>query len=198
MMINHHPQADIDKEQIRKEIRQLRDGMPSSEVQTCSLQIAKRLLQLKPLREARVIMGYMSIDNEVDIGLVLEHFTRPDRILLLPRVEGRHIQAVQYTGPGALKKSAFGILEPSGPVWDPQQIDVVLVPGLAFDYQGYRIGYGKGYYDRFLPQLRKNAFLCGVCYEFQVIPSCNPHQADFPVDWIMTERSELMIDEAYF
>lgn len=196
--MKNHPHADVDKEHIRCQIKQRRQAMSPSEVRDYSLQICKKLLQLEPLREARVIMGYMSIGHEVDISLMLERFSRPERTLLLPRVEGRHIKAVPFTTLDALQKSAYGILEPVGTAWDPQQIDAVLVPGLAFDYQGYRIGYGKGYYDRFLPRLRKNAFLCGICYEFQVIPFCNPHQQDYPVDWIVTERSELMINESFF
>lgn len=195
MKTDHLP---VNKELIREEMRQRREAMPSTDVLAFSGQIVNKLLQLKPLRDARVIMGYMSIRNEVDLEPAYEQLAVEDRVLLLPRVEGHQIQAVRFTGKQEMRTSAYGIWEPSGPAWDVQQIDAVLVPGLAFDYQGYRVGYGRGYYDRFLPQLRKDAFLCGVCYEFQVIASCGPHQADHPVNWIVTERSELMIDQSYF
>lgn len=187
-----------DKELIRANMKQRREAMPSHEVRAFSERITNKLLQLKPLLEAKVIMAYMSIQNEVDLGPAIEQLAGEDRILLLPRVEGPQIQAVRFGGVEEMRVSPYGILEPLGPAWDVRKIDAVLVPGLAFDYQGYRVGYGKGYYDRFLPQLRKEAFLCGVCYEFQVIASCAPDEADHPVNWIVTERSELMIDEVYF
>lgn len=195
-MKTNRPSAD--KQLIRVNMKKRREAMPSDEVQAFSERIINKLLQLKPLLDARVIMSYMSIHNEVDLGPAIEQLAGEGRILLLPRVEGPQIQAVRFGRGEEMRESPYGILEPLGPAWDVRQIDAVLVPGLAFDYQGYRIGYGMGYYDRFLPQLRKDAFLCGVCYEFQVIDCCAPDQKDHPVNWIVTERSELMIDPCYF
>ena len=147
--------------------------------------------------DAQIVMGYMSIRNEVDLKPVFARAAQKRQDPGPSRVEGGNTPH-PCSDPGAMKLSRFGILEPAGPPVEPEKIDAVLVPGLAFDYQGYRIGYGRGYYDRFLPRLRKDAFTCGVCYEFQVVVSVFPHEQDCPVKWIVTERSELMIDQRYF
>ena len=78
------------------------------------------------------------------------------------------------------------------------KIDVVIVPALVFDANGYRLGYGKGYYDRFLPDLNKQCFKCGVCYEFQVVNNIYPHPGDVPVHWIVTDHSEIAVDWDFF
>mgnify|MGYP000972433359 CR=1 FL=1 len=186
------------KPETRREMLQQREQLAPAEAQLFSEEIVQKLLELKPLQDARVIMGYMSIRNEVDLWPLFEQLHQEDKMLLLPRIDGSEIHAIHFSDPAGLQKSRYGILEPVGPPFAPERIDAVLVPGVAFDYQGYRIGYGKGYYDRFLPRLRKDAFTCGVCYEFQVIVSAFPQAADCPVKWIVTERSELMIDERYF
>ena len=77
------------------------------------------------------------------------------------------------------------------------QIDVVLVPGLVFDSSGHRLGYGKGYYDRFLSLLYPHTFICGVCYDFQVADNVFPHPGDIPMHCIVTEKSEIVIKRFY-
>ena len=104
----------------------------------------------------------------------------------------------EWTGWEDIQAGPFGIREPLGKAFDPRLIEAVLVPGLVFDYKGYRIGYGKGYYDRFLPHLSDSAFICGVCYEFQVVENIFPHQHDIPMHWIVTDHSELVISWDYF
>jgi len=183
---------------IRQQVLHKRLQLMPAEVKLLSYAIGRKLMELKPLDDAQIVMGYMSIRNEVDLGPVFEELRKKGKTLVLPRVEGTEIHAIPFSDTDSLTVSRYGILEPAGLPIEPGQIDAVLVPGLAFDYQGYRIGYGKGYYDRFLPRLRKDAFTCGVCYEFQVVVSAFPHKEDCPVKWIVTERSELMIDERYF
>ncbi|MGI6468160.1 MAG: 5-formyltetrahydrofolate cyclo-ligase [Syntrophomonadaceae bacterium] len=186
------------KTAIRKHMLHKRAQLSPAEVESLSRAIGRKLMELKPLYDAQIVMGYMSIRNEVDLKPVFAELRKKGKTLALPRVEGGEIHPIPCSDPGAMKLSRFGILEPAGPPVEPEKIDAVLVPGLAFDYQGYRIGYGRGYYDRFLPRLRKDAFTCGVCYEFQVVVSVFPHEQDCPVKWIVTERSELMIDQRYF
>jgi 5-formyltetrahydrofolate cyclo-ligase len=121
------------------------------------------------------------------------------RTVLLPRTKKTgDMEAVKFTGWEHILRSPYGILEPEGEAYPVDEIDVVIVPGLVFDFKGYRLGYGKGYYDRFLKQLRPEAFICGVAYEFQVVEKVFPHEKDLPVHWIVTEKSELVIDWDYF
>lgn len=172
-----------------------RNNLSSEQVTAMSRLIASRLDQLEPLRQARSIMAFASIKNEVDLREWIDREVAAGRTLLLPRVEANgQLAAVEFTGWDHTVSGPFGIGEPVGEAHDPQTIDVVLVPGVVFDARGYRLGYGKGYYDRFLPCLRKKAFCCGICYDFQVVDDVFPHAADIPVDWILTERSGFAVD----
>ncbi|HXF36758.1 MAG TPA: 5-formyltetrahydrofolate cyclo-ligase, partial [Actinomycetota bacterium] len=86
-------------------------------------------------------------------------------------------------------RAAYGALEPAGgEVLSPQELDAVVVPGLAFDRRGYRVGYGGGFFDRFLPRTRPDAFRVGICFHLQLVEEV-PHGAgDEPVDAVVTER----------
>ena len=187
------------KKQLRTEMKHRRDQMAAAEVQHCSQQIRQRVEELNPMQEAQNIMAFASINNEVDLMPLMEKWRQQGRTILLPRVEAQgKLVAVEWTGWEDIQAGPFGIREPLGKAFDPRLIEAVLVPGLVFDYKGYRIGYGKGNYDRFLPHLSDSAFICGVCYEFQVVENIFPHQHDIPMHWIVTDHSELVISWDYF
>jgi len=176
-----------------------RVNLAQEQVEAMSQRITSRLDQLETLRHASCIMGFASIKNEVDVTAWMEKEMSRGRTILLPRVEpDGQLEAVGFKGWGSTSEGAFGIKEPNGDPFDPLLIDAVLVPGLVYDAQGYRLGYGKGYYDRFLPRLRPGAFRCGICYDFQVIDDVQPLPPDEPVHWIVTEKSEIVIDWNYF
>lgn len=187
------------KRELRQTMAKQRTALTTAQVQYYSGQIKDKIMELEPVHKAARIMAFAGIRNEVDLLPLLEQWRQEGRTILLPRVEenGR-MEAVQWKGWEHIKPGPFGIREPVGEPFDPAQIDVVLSPGLVFDYRGYRLGYGKGYYDRFLPRLRPHAFICGVCYEFQVVENVHPHAGDIPVHWIVTDRSELVINWDYF
>lgn len=183
---------------LRKKMAARRKDMSSPEVDELSRQIVKRLEQLQPLIKAEVIMGYSSIKNEVNLIPWLEQLKEQGRTILLPRVQGDRLEAIEVKDWKDMGSGSFGIREPLGEPFAADKIDVVLVPGLVFDANGYRLGYGKGYYDRFLPRLNKQCFNCGVCYEYQVVDSVFPHSEDVPVHWIVTDRSEIAVDMNFF
>lgn len=186
------------RKQLRQEMMEKRSRLLPEQVEQMSRQICHKLSELKPVQDARNIMGFTSIRNEVLLMPWLEEISA-QRKILLPRVEtDGNMSAVEFHGWDKIKKGSFGIAEPLGEPFNPANIDVVLTPGLVFDYQGYRLGYGKGFYDRFLKRLRPDAFICGVGYEFQVVENIYPHEADVPVHWIVTDKSELGIDWNYF
>ncbi len=187
------------KKQLRTEMKDRRGQMAVAEAQDCSQRIRQRVEELNPMQEAQNIMAFASINNEVDLMPLMEKWRQQGRTILLPRVEAQgKLVAVEWTGWEDIQAGPFGIREPLGKAFDPRLIEAVLVPGLVFDYKGYRIGYGKGYYDRFLPHLSDSAFICGVCYEFQVVENIFPHQHDIPMHWIVTDHSELVISWDYF
>lgn len=187
------------RQALREEMKGRRSRMTPEEVREASHKIGARVMELEPVRQARTLMGFSSIQQEVDLWSILDSCQKAGKKILLPRVRAdKRIEAVEYTSREELKPGVYQILEPQGAAFPEQEIDVVLVPGLVFDAQGYRLGYGAGYYDDFLPRLRKDAFTCGVAYEFQVINQVYPHTADIPVHWIVTERSELVINWDFF
>ncbi len=192
--------SDWERRQIlRREMTERRGRMTRSEVENCSQAIVARLMELIPLQQARTIMAFASMGNEVDLTPHFEPWQAAGGRVLLPRVEpAGALAAVEFHGWEQTLRSQFGVREPQGRPVDPADIEVVIVPGLVFDGGGYRLGYGKGYYDRFLKRLSPRAFKCGVCYDFQVVDTVLPHELDVAMHWIVTERSELAVDWDYF
>lgn len=188
----------VNKVQLRREMLAQRGMLTSEQVEQRSREINRRLGMLEPLKQAGVVMAYLSIKNEVDLSGIMGELKERNTVLLVPRVEGSVLQAVEYKGWEECRQGPFGILEPVGDAYPLQKIEVVLVPGVAFDASGHRLGYGKGFYDRFLRQLAPSAFLCGVAYEFQVVDSTFPDQYDVPMHWIVTEQSEVAVDMRFF
>lgn len=186
------------KAELRNEMKTKRGQLEAEQVQHDSISIARRLNDLLPVQKANTIMGYAPIQNEVNLESFYEEQLALGKTILLPRVEGNQIKPVEWKGWQETTISSFGIREPQGECFSAAEIDVVLVPGLAFDGNGFRLGYGRGFYDRFLPGLRPNAFKCGICYEFQVVESVFPHANDIPMHWIVTDKSELVIDWDFF
>jgi 5-formyltetrahydrofolate cyclo-ligase len=186
------------KKALRREMKQKRQMLDLAQRISASQMIASHLNELVPIQKARTIMGYAAIQNEADMIPFLEAQQQLGKTILLPRVQADQLVAVEWQGWEKTGVSPFGIREPLGEVYPLADIDVVLVPGLAFDGRGYRLGYGRGFYDRFLPELRPDAFKCGICYEFQVVDSVLPHEADIPMHWIVTQQSELVINWDFF
>jgi len=193
-------QIDLNKSKtaLRSEMKQKRQMLDLEQRRRASQMIANRLNELVPIQKARTIMGYAAIQNEADMIPFLEAQHQLGKTILLPRVQADQLVAVEWQSWQETAVSSFGIREPLGEVYPLADIDVVLVPGLAFDGRGYRLGFGRGFYDRFLPKRCPDAFKCGICYEFQVVDSVLPHAADIPIHWIVTEQSELVINWDFF
>jgi len=180
-------------------MQERRGRMTKEQVQEYSRAITAKLMTLEPVRKAVTIMGFASFGNEIDLVPWLESLQREGRTVLLPRVESQDILvAVEVVSWENMRRGSFGIREPLGQPFPPASIDVVIVPGLVYDGKGYRLGYGKGYYDRFLKLLAPQTFICGVCYDFQVVDTVLPHEADVAMHWVVTEKSELAVNWDYF
>ena len=184
---------------LRKEMGDKRAALSSGQVETYSRWIGRKLSELEPLINARNIMGFASINNEVDLRYFLDEQAIKGKNILLPRVEkDGALAAIEFAGWQHTEVGAFNIREPIGLEFSPADIDAVIVPGLVFDGHGFRLGYGKGYYDHYLQRLSQSTFICGVCYDFQVVDSVCPHTGDVPVHWIVTEKSEVVINWDFF
>ena len=151
-------------------------------------EVARKVLALPAVVDARTVMAFSSFGSEVDTGPIIERLERDGRRVALPRMEGRIIVAVAYRSGDPVKPSSYGALEPAGgEKVAPQEIDVVIVPGLAFDRSGHRVGYGRGFYDRFLGALRPDALTVGICFSVQLVDEVPHGRGDRPVDVVVTE-----------
>jgi arabinose operon protein AraL len=160
------------KVQRRKEAIARRDALSSSDRCVWSKQIWDRFFALPQVAEAQTLMLFSSIRSEVDTTQALQQVLASGKLLVLPVVnKATHgLEARIVTNLADLEPSSFGVPEPTqaAPIIDPTEIDVVAVPGLAFDRIGYRIGYGAGYYDRFLKQTRPGILTVGIAFAAQV------------------------------
>ena len=137
---------------------------------------------------ALVVMAFNGIGSEPDTTGLVESLAAAGHAVLLPRVEGDHIVAVAHRPGDVLRRGAFGIAEPLGPAVDPQSIDAVIVPGLAFTRDGRRLGQGGGYYDQFLPTLRSGCITCGVGFSTQIVDDLPVEPHDRPLTMVLTDE----------
>jgi 5-formyltetrahydrofolate cyclo-ligase len=173
--------------------------MSASERILKSSRILYRLAALKSYKKARVIMFFASRGSEVITDVMIGRAMRDGKKVVIPRTdpESRSMKAHAVKSlEHDLEPRAFGIREPkpeSCPEVAPARIDLVLVPGIVFDITGHRIGYGKGYYDKWLKKtaVRKMA---GVCFDFQLVRRVPRTQDDMPVSTIITEKRVVEID----
>ena len=134
-------------------------------------------------QEARTVLLYHSLPDEPDTHAFVRQWAREKRILL-PVVVGDDLELRVYTDDDSLRAGAFHIAEPRGKAFtDYAAIDLAIVPGVAFDREGNRLGRGKGYYDRLLPRLK--AYKIGLCFPFQLVESIPAEAHDVRMDEII-------------
>jgi len=156
--------------------------------------IANRALLLRPGKRIAV---YQAVGHEADLSAVIALARARGCRLYLPRVvdhRRNRLQFVAFDGSSRLRRNAFGILEPSGPIdaVRVRDLDIVFMPLVAFDAEGWRLGSGAGFYDRKLHHLHatrrwRRPRLIGIAYDFQRVPHLQPHRWDIPFDAIITE-----------
>ena len=181
------------KRQLRQSILALRRGLPDAERLTQSRRVWERVVTLSGYQRARVILGYMAFDHEVLTDGLIRQAMASGKQLVLPMVQagGQHLRLYAIE---ALERDVApgyrGILEPQPQhvrAVAPTALDLALVPGVAFDLQGGRLGFGVGFYDRLLSQLPPGLPKVGLAFDFQVI-SRLPHQPhDVILDAIVTD-----------
>jgi len=170
------------KEEIRKKILTKREVYPDWEED--SLKVLKNLLTLSWFFDYNVFMLYYPHRKEVDTKPIINHLLNLSKIVLLPKVKGPDILPIQIHDLENLYIGYGGIKEPRGNVYEGK-IDVVIVPAVAFDIHGYRLGYGKGYYDRFLPKIEP-VIKVGLAFDFQILDKIPHDPHDVKMDYIIT------------
>ncbi len=184
------------KKIIREEVTFFRRSETIEGVQNKSLQITKRIMELDSFKASKTVMCYMDFKNEVMTGYIIEYCLKNGKRVVLPLVDV--INGVKMIVPYEvmdlekdLKPGVFGILEPrkeSASLFNAGEIDLIVVPGVAFDEKRNRIGYGAGFYDRFLKSVKPDCLKIGIAFEFQIYNTIPIEEHDMPLDLIITEN----------
>lgn len=176
-----------DKRRVRNAVRGERDAVPGGVRAEWSERLIRRFLGLPEVAQARTVMLFWSFGSEVPTASLIERLHSRGVVVALPRIEGGALVPVPYAPGDPTTMTTFGAEEPVADArLDPSTIDVVAVPGVAFDRKGRRIGYGGGFYDRFLRGLP--AFTVALVFGLQVVDEDLPAgRFDLPVDAIVTE-----------
>lgn len=155
---------------MRQQIRVQKRKLSASQLAAMSEQICNKVLRSAWWQEAGILFLYYPLADEVDVRMLINEAYRSGKQVLLPVCVGDELELHLYEGEDSLSPGAFGIMEPQGPLFAPKdysEIQLALIPGMAFDRVGHRLGRGRGYYDRLLPQLT-TARLQGICFPFQL------------------------------
>lgn len=183
----------LEKSALRKHFLQLRTTYPPDRAQADSARIRDTLLSLEEVRTARSILLYLAARGEVDTWPLLDLFLAEKREVLAPCcVAGKpgHMVIRQVRSRDKLTPGAFGLMEPrpDAPIYEaaPQ---IILVPALAFDRRGGRLGFGGGYYDRYLAATAPPGLAVGLAYDFQITDILPTEPWDRPVNLILTPTS---------
>ncbi|ABR50213.1 5-formyltetrahydrofolate cyclo-ligase [Alkaliphilus metalliredigens QYMF] len=182
------------KNTLRKQLLAQREILSSVHMETKSQQVRSSLFNFSPYKKAQHVMLYVSFGKEVITrGIIQDLLDQNKRVFIpvcVPKTKELIISELLDFDED-LEIGHFGVLEPKKealrPV-DPKILDFIIVPGLAFDSQGYRIGYGGGYYDRFLPKISDKVPKVSLAFDEFVIDSVPTDSFDIPVDFIITEK----------
>lgn len=176
------------KAQLRAQARTQRDGISHAEREQLSNAICARCLGLPAIREARSVFVYVSSNSEVATRRLIDDLVAANKQIYVPHVESKEVmKAVPFPGWAAMKPFHWGILAPAAPGPHTNHVDVTVVPGLAFDESGTRLGYGGGYYDRWLGANRAGEVFA-LAFEIQLCPKLPAARSDVAVQSIITER----------
>lgn len=181
----------MSKNAIRKRILSRRDALSALEIASLSQEVTARFLANAAYAAASTIALYCSIRSEVSTSGIFASAVLGGKRVLYPRTVGSTLEFVAVETLDALVESRFGICEPwSGLPVPLAEIDLIVLPGVAFDDKGVRLGYGLGCYDRALAEGGRPT-LIGLAYDFQVVASLPRERHDIPVDFVVTERKIL-------
>ena len=180
----------MDKKELRKLVRAAKGAVTLCEKLQRSEGIMHRVEGLDYFTKADTVLAYWSMDDEVQTHDFVNRWYGRKRVLL-PCVEGDDLLLRQYTGPDCLRAGEqFGIGEPTGPLFtDLEAVQMIVVPGVAFDRKGNRMGRGRGFYDRLLKSA-PNACKVGVAFDFQLFDSIPTEPFDVPMDVVIAETME--------
>lgn len=176
------------KQQLRQRCRETREALGEETRRQASAAICGHIETWRFFLRSDVILTYLPMRGEVDLTPLLRH--SPDKQWVVPRIlpQENHRMALHVYDAQRLVRHPYGMLEPSAdlPEVSPSEVQLVLTPGLAYDRRGWRLGYGGGYFDRFLKDFK--GVSVGVVYAALFLESLPHGRFDVPLDWIVTEE----------
>lgn len=175
----------MDKTALRRQIREKKRAMTQEQIQLTSQRLTELFLQTEQYRNAQTVYGYLPYNQEVRTEPLLRRALADGKRVAVPKIFGDEMRFIYMMDLELVEKGYSGIPEPVAdePVADDPTA-LVLMPGLAFDPEGHRIGYGGGFYDRFLAR-EPNHPTVALCYDFQVQPRLETEAFDVPVDLVI-------------
>lgn len=182
----------MNKVEIRQNIIKKRNEIGLKDKLIRDDMIKDKLLNSDFYKQSNNIFIYVSCGSEVDTKSIIKIAMKEGKRIFVPRIikETKEMKAIEIESLYELERNTYGILEPknSSNVIDKNEIDIIIVPGIAFDYVGNRIGYGGGYYDRYLNEIALKRNKIALVYDFQLIDRLESEQHDVSVDYIITDK----------
>ena len=183
-----------EREQLRAEALRKRDSLPPNVRAELSRRVVDRAINWIEVNRADVVLIYLSMRSEVETGGLLDYLLAQNKIVLAPVMRMKQRDLTPHRIMDAkedLILHPYGMYQPNKETCPPfplNRIDLIFVPGVAFDLKGYRIGYGAGFYDRFLPQCPQSVWI-GLAYEVQIVTDTFPQPWDVSLHQVLTENA---------
>jgi len=188
-----------DKKDIRDKILKQRETIDVDTKNQWDDNIFNNLVNSELYKKAKTIFAFVSFKSEVDTHRIIKRAFEDKKIICVPKIESKQkgMEAVKINGFDQLKEGYFGILEPveGCPAIDNKAIDLIFVPGVAFDKQGGRLGYGAAFYDRFLANIDESVEKIAIAYNFQILDHIPMDEHDVRIDGVITEEKIIFTKE---
>ena len=187
----------IEKKEIRASVLSARDAMPPDQRARESIKMCEAIIASTPYQRATTVLAYASFGSEFDMSFLLQRVLADKKNLVMPRVnrETQQLQLHRVNDLNELVAGLWGIREPrmDTEIVMPNESDFILVPGVAFDSAGFRIGYGKGFYDKLLPSVNPTSTRLSAAFDCQIIDAVPNEAHDQRVDIIITPTQKILI-----
>lgn len=183
----------MDKKDIRKHYKDVRASLTKDQRDNMSKNALEKLIQTEEYKKAKHIFAFVSMGDEIDTTRAIDYFLADGKCVYVPLTKKGHdrMKFSSLTSLDHLVEGNFGVKEPKEAHinWvDHDLVDLILVPGLAFDKEGYRTGYGGGFYDKFFADTKTDFTKIGYCFSVQLFDGNLPkNEFDVPVDFIITD-----------
>lgn len=186
------------KRAVRRRVLATRDEMPVSEREDRSARIAERVMSLPEVERASTVMAFWAFGSEPDTAPLIAALHALGVRVALPKIVEGDLLLRRFAPGDLVTMTSFGAGEPvDGEVIDPSEIDVVVTPAVAFDRSGRRVGYGGGFYDRFLPKTRPDTTRVGIGFDVQLMDDDLPNgHFDLRVDAVVTDAEVVRIERS--